>query len=64
MRLIGRKKRWIRVVNGGAGHKSPAVTSGAACYVVGERAELLGKAQGPRGEPADGRVTYQERCPP
>ena len=60
MRLIGRKKSWIRVVNAGAGHKSPAVTPGATCYVVREPAS----PHGPRRELTDGRVTYRERCPP
>jgi hypothetical protein len=39
MRLIGRGKSWIRVVNGGPRHKSPALTSGVqrATWLVNRR---------------------------
>lgn len=66
MRLIGRRKSWIRVVKGGAGHKCLAVTSDAACYVVGHASSpargALGRdgASGPPDE-VSGEVVVVSR---
>lgn len=62
MRLIGRKKSWIRVVNGGAGHKSRYIGMQRATSLANPRA--LGKFHGARRESTDGPVTYQERWRP